>query len=289
MSERSWRTVAAVGGLLGFVSVVAVAAAGHAPGGGESRPSADAPKLVADYLASVLAVVMALGAILVIFVLGAGRARHVRQDRGRRRTSLVVGLAAFAAALIVVTQGPWADRFNRDPSRGKPATPTKAKPGKEKVPAPNRPKAYEPQFRWVPVFVVGSLILGIGGAMAVFAVRQKRELLRDLPVTIALSEVLAETLDDLRREVDPRRAVIRAYARMEQTLAAKGLPRQETEAPLEYLTRVLDVVQASGHSVRRLTQLFQRARFSTHEIDAGMKEDAIDALSGLRAELEAAR
>ena len=286
MRERSWRTVAAVGGLLGLVGVVAVAAAGHAPGGGESRPSADAPKLVADYLASVLAIVMALGAILVIFMFAAGRAQHVKQARGDRRTAFVMGLAAFAAALIVITQGPWADR---DPSDRKAATPAKAKPGKEKVPAPNRRESYEPQFRWVPVFVVGSLILGIGGAMAVFAVRRKREQLRDLPVTIALSEVLAESLDDLRREVDPRRAVIRAYARMEQTLAAKGLPREKTEAPLEYLTRVLDVVQASGHSVRRLTQLFQRARFSTHEIDAGMKEDAIEALSGLRAELEAAR
>jgi hypothetical protein len=41
--------------------------------------------------------------------------------------------------------------------------------------------------------------------------------------------------------------------------------------------------------VRKLTQLFQRARFSTHEIDTGMKEDAIEALSGLQAELEVGR
>ena len=63
----------------------------------------------------------------------------------------------------------------------------------------------------------------------------------------------------------------------------------EAEAPNEYLARVLNAVQASAHSVGKLTQLFQRARFSTHEIDAGMKEDAIEALSGLQAELEVAR
>lgn len=288
MRERSWRTVAAVGALLGLVGVVAVAAAGHAPGGGESRPSAEASKLVADYLAMVLVVLMPLGALLVLFALGAGRAQRAKRDKGTRATAFVMGIAAFAAALIIVTQGPWADWLNRN-GDGKVTQTAKPKPGKEKVPAPARRESYEPQFRWVPVSIVGSLILGIGGTMVVLAVRRKREQLRDAPVAIALSEVLAETLDDLRREVDPRRAVIRAYARMEQTLAAKGLPRQETEAPLEYLMRVLDVVQASGHSVRRLTQLFQRARFSTHEIDAGMKEDAIDALSGLRVELEAAR
>jgi hypothetical protein len=104
-----------------------------------------------------------------------------------------------------------------------------------------------------------------------------------------LSEVLAETLDDLRNEPDPRKAVIRAYARMERTLAARGLPREPFEAPLEYLARILGAVQASAHSVRRLTGLFERARFSPHEIDARMKNEAIDALSGLRAELAVPR
>jgi hypothetical protein len=37
--------------------------------------------------------------------------------------------------------------------------------------------------------------------------------------------------------------------------------------------------------VRRLTDLYSRAKFSPHEIDAEMKNDAIDALAGLRAEL----
>ncbi len=291
MKERSWRTVAAVGGLLGLVGVVAVAAAGHAPGGGESRPSADAPTLVADYLATFLAVLMPLGAIVVVFLLAAGRVQHTKQDKGKRMSSMVMGLAALAAALIIVTQGPWADWFNRSNPKGGNAAPKPAKEKpKGKAPAAARAReGYEPRFQWVPVFVVGSLILGIGGAMAVFAVRRKRQELQDAPVVVALSALLAETLDDLRREADPRRAVIRAYAKMEETMAATGLPRRETEAPLEYLTRVLDAVQASGHSVRGLTQLFQRARFSTHEIDARMKDDAIDALSGLRAELEAGR
>jgi len=146
---------------------------------------------------------------------------------------------------------------------------------------------YEPQFRWLPVIVVGSLVLGIGGAMVLMSVRRQRELLAATPIRETVDEVLAETLDDLRREQDPRKAVISAYAKMERTLAARGVPRRESEAPVEYLTRILDVVSASGHSVRRLTGLFARARYSPHEIDAKMKEDAIDALTGLRAELAA--
>ncbi len=289
MRERSWRTVAAVGGLLGLVGVVAVAAAGRSPGGGESAPSADAPGLLADYLATIALLMVPAGALLVFFSMFVRRG--YRADRGGRRAggpqSLIVTAAVLVAVLVIVQQGlrlNWIKGDTESEKSGKPGVVT----GKG-TDAPAQPEAYQPQFRWLPVFVIGSLILGIGGAMAVFAVRRRRDELRDAPIVEALSDVLAESLDDLRTERDPRQAVIRAYSRMERTLAARGLPRHETEAPLEYLRRVLDAVQASAHSVRRLTQLFQRARFSTHEIDAGMKEDAIEALSGLRAELEVAR
>ena len=80
--------------------------------------------------------------------------------------------------------------------------------------------------------------------------------------------------------------MIRTYARMEETFAAYGVARDGSEAPFEYLERVLDLLSVSAFSVRRLTQLFSRAKFSPHEVDAGMKEEAIEALAGLRAELE---
>ena len=48
----------------------------------------------------------------------------------------------------------------------------------------------------------------------------------------------------------------------------------------------LDTLGVSSASVQRLTKLYERAKFSRLEIDEGMKTDAIDALAGLRAELE---
>ena len=96
--------------------------------------------------------------------------------------------------------------------------------------------------------------------------------------------MLDDTLDDLHREPDPRKAVIpptpdggipRAY----------GLPRRPWEAPLEYLGRVLTQLTGSGASARRLTRLFERAKFSEHSIDPAMKEDAIAAVGSVREEL----
>jgi hypothetical protein len=74
---------------------------------------------------------------------------------------------------------------------------------------------------------------------------------------------------------------------MEQALGVAGLPRDPSEAPREYLGRVLPQVGAGADSVGRLTSLFERAKFSPHAIDETMKEEAISALESLRDDLQA--
>ena len=108
------------------------------------------------------------------------------------------------------------------------------------------------------------------------------------PVAEAVVAVLDEALDDLGDEGDPRRAVIAAYAQMEAALGRAGLPRVPSEAPREYLRRVLPTIGAGAESVEHLTGLFERAKFSPHAIDAAMKEEAISALETLRDELRGA-
>jgi hypothetical protein len=139
------------------------------------------------------------------------------------------------------------------------------------------------------VLVLGSLLLGIvvtTGAAVAHARRNRVAFDEEAQLARALDEVLSDSLDDLRAERDPRKAVIRAYARMEKTFGAYGVPREEHETPLEYVARVLDSLRVSSFAVRRLVSLFERAKFSPHTIESSMKDDAIGALAGLRAELE---
>ena len=104
-----------------------------------------------------------------------------------------------------------------------------------------------------------------------------------------LAVVLDDTLDDLRAEADPRRAIIAAYARLERVLAANGVPRHAAETPDEYLPRVLHDLELDSGAVERLTALFTRAKFSQHDVDTAMKEEAIGALEQVRDELRLAR
>jgi hypothetical protein len=102
------------------------------------------------------------------------------------------------------------------------------------------------------------------------------------PVAQDVAVTIRDAIDDLEHEPDARRAVIAAYARMEGVLARHGLQRQPSETPLEYLRRALLGLISSGAAVERLTGLFERAKFSPHDVDAGMKADAIESLREIR-------
>jgi hypothetical protein len=65
---------------------------------------------------------------------------------------------------------------------------------------------------------------------------------------------------------------------MEHALARAGLPRHPAEAPFEYVERALGSLETSAESVRRLTALFEWAKFSQHEPEPEMRDEAIDAL-----------
>jgi hypothetical protein len=108
----------------------------------------------------------------------------------------------------------------------------------------------------------------------------------ELSERAVLADAVTAGIDELEDDPDPRRAVIRAYGAMEGSLGAHGLPRRDAETPFEYLSRIFTGEEAGAPAAARLTPLYEQARFSTHEIDEGMRDRAIAALRDLRAELE---
>lgn len=101
-------------------------------------------------------------------------------------------------------------------------------------------------------------------------------------------EAVEVGIDELQAEPDPRRAVIRAYAGMEGSLSGRGVRRRATEAPFEYLNRVLVNGGAPPAAATHLTELFEQARFSQHVIGDGLKAEALDALIDIRESIRAA-
>jgi uncharacterized protein DUF4129 len=272
------------GVLLGLVVLVAVASRAHSPAGGGTTHGIDS-NLIWEFVLIGFFALFVLSFPIAVWVVVSTRldAPPSRKKRRNRVVSLAVGLALFLLVSVIA-----AERFYGNHDHAKKLTP----PAQQQSGAPikgNRLGKKVP-FDWLPAIVILS-IAGVGSGVVAYTLFRKPPRLVPTEADLAarLSAVLDDSLDDLRAEKDPRRAVIATYARMEQTLAGAGLPRAESETPLEYLGRVLrELLHTSADAVSRLTALFERAKFSPHEIDGAMKRDAIHALVAVRDELRAA-
>jgi uncharacterized membrane protein YidH (DUF202 family) len=269
---------------LALIGVVAVAATGSTQSGsGATRAPGDA---FFDTIFSLSILLVIPSTALLVYGLMQRRAISREMASGRYRRTSAVAFIVFMLVFTIVVYLRFRD-WERNPiDEGitdplRPQTPVAERPGG----APE--VAYEPRFAWVPVLVALGLA-AVGLAAVVIAARRRTPAARDDALAEALVEALDDSLDDLKAESDPRRAVIAAYARLERVLAAHGHARGRAETPAEYLRRLLGDLDVGAQSVRRLTDLFTRAKFSHHEVDAGMKEEAIDGLAHMRDELRAA-
>ena len=273
--------------VIALVAVVAIAATGSTPGGDSAtRPPS---QTLYDLVFTLGLVAVALGGLLLVYGLLQRRAIAGEVASGRyRRTGIVTYLLFFA---VFTGYAYW-----RLESWRPPASPEE----EQELPFPGGPQlpslpeeaetSYTPSVSWIPVLVVGGLL--VTGVLAyVLSERRARRGRGSRALLLAgqLADVLDETLDDLRAETDPRRAIIAAYARLELVLAANGIPRRAAETPQEYLERILRSLGLAGEPIGRLTELFTRAKFSQHVVDLEMKEDAIGALEEVRGELRRAR
>jgi uncharacterized BrkB/YihY/UPF0761 family membrane protein len=126
--------------------------------------------------------------------------------------------------------------------------------------------------------------------IAAFAVsmlsRQREEDEADLDAGALVAGTLTGALDELSWSDDPRSVIIKAYHDIEAALARSGLPRRPSEAPREYLERVLATVGVGAESITRLTALFELARFSEHDLGASETNEAEAALRSALADLQ---
>jgi hypothetical protein len=273
--------------VVGLLAVVAVAATGSTTGGtGRTRPPATT-FLDAVLTLGLLAVVA--GGILVAY--GLMQRKEISQEvaSGRYRRGSLVGWIAFVFAFTAYAywRGEWKLRPTGASEDVLPAETRTTPP--TGTPADATGTTYEPSLSWITIAAVLALVAAGVAAWVISGRRARRRVQRRDSLVEEVSAVLDETLDDLRAESDPRRAVIAAYVKLERVLSANGVPRGRAETEEEYLARFLRSLDVSETSGRRLTELFERARFSQHTVDHAMKDEAIGALEQLRDELRLAR
>src|SRR5215210_1680991 len=270
MNARAYGAAAVVGVVVLLALVAVASGSGWSAGDGETPA---VPRAFADYAYTTFVLLLAALIPFAIYLLAKGRV--VLVTLAGQKISLLRGLSVLFGALVV------AAAIARD--RGIGGAEGSGGSGAGDGAAGLEPGT-SPSFRW-------ELVVLVGLAAGAFALRQWSAPKR--PVDAAeIADALVDEIDgalaDLEGEDDPRRAVIAAYARMERTLAAHGVPRRPAEAPLEYLGRVLAELRVGAPAVEALTDLFEQAKFSLHDVDIRMKTDAIAALAAVRGDLQPA-
>lgn len=265
-----------------LAGIVAVAADGQPLRGPASEESGALRLPLLDVVVALVALSVVFGLVVLVAALSGERTRPGTSHRRRGgflRTAVTTLLVLGVVAALANLRGEEA-----------PEVPEQAPIGID-LPVDAPPVSDAPVW---PVLVLA----GIAGLALVLAFAASR---RGEPATTSTDEHLAETvapeqrriageafdasIDELRREPDPRRAVVRAYARLLDGLERAGLGRRLDEAPHEHLIRALDRLDVAPGPLQVLTDLFAEARFSLHAIGAGHQQAAVDALVAARSSL----
>jgi hypothetical protein len=286
VTGRSTRLALVAFGLLVLLGVVAFASRSGLGHQSQAKPS---PAYVSYAFSAFLIVfVLAIPVAMYGFLVQA-REGEVARKSYRQRTLESIGMMFFfgcLAFIVVYLKRHHHSIFNINPQGLNNAKNALKHRGGHRA-------KVEPQFEWTVLWIaLAVLAAGCGWFYYTWRMRKRRTAVPlDHERTVAddFAASIGDAIDDLEAEPDARRAVIAAYARMEAVLARNGLRRRPSETPVEYLRRILLGLTARGDAVSRLTSLFEQAKFSRHEIDASMKQDAIGALREIRSDLQGAQ
>jgi hypothetical protein len=278
------RIAATIGGALALLLLVVVASRGGRPSGGVDTGGQTTSTVIVNVALLVAAILAAGLVVMVLFSFQPGRSQRPQPRTGPKLLGQLVAfmlLAAFVFAIVFAIRD---GGFRQRHRSGADNVAEALQELQAKATASGRDSV-----DWLPAGIVfGATAVGLA-ALGVMVMRRQPLPEPEAALKARLARIFDETLQDLYAEEDPRRAVIAAYGRMERILGYHGMERRAAEAPHEYVSRVLEQIVASGSSVRRLTRLYERARFSAHDIDPAMKQEAIAAVAAVRDELQAAQ
>lgn len=276
MSRRS--------GIVLMTAVLLAAVALALPDGialsGRADPRVVVPRLpVAFYV--LLVALVAMGIVASISV-GFERQERPRRTRGLRFIAGLLVALALWAAFPSIQEGVSKLIDAIDFSAGD----SEAPPSDEDANESNQALANDLSsvLGAVLTLLLAIVVLGVGSTL--FWMFRSQRIPDENADAIPLQEAVDAGRVDLEGITDPREAVIACYSQMRRAALSAGTEVVASDTPIEALARLLQRHRVSAGSSTRLTELFERARFSPHQIDENMRLAALDALEKVRAEME---
>jgi hypothetical protein len=286
-------TVASTIGI-GSVVLLAVAASGATAeiGTGRRQPP-DAMLVVAEWFGAFLALGIAAFGVVLVGLLRSARRRRRADDEFEKYIeprklprAWAIALAFLAAAgvaaavllaLLSTSQSP--PRFTAPSLPSRSTSPPLGRPAQPSPP-------HLPPFPW-GWFAAVAIVLGASIGVVALVARQRSGSRPDRETRRLVDADVDETsLARLARDAEPRLAVRLAYAFMRRTLNARGLVSTDTDAPREYALRAGTLAPDLADPVWEVTALYERARFSSLDVDDDAKRRALESVRQLEPEAQ---
>jgi hypothetical protein len=304
--KPTWRVVA----LIVLLIVVAAALRGYLPA--RDRMTHAEP---GSSRAALLFVIVALSATLTLLAVAViARLRDPRAaapktsdlsdmlGTGKGRPSwrvVLIGLGVIIAwlAIAMLLARLWAPQ-SVTPSQATPATSTAPSLHTAPPPQPRRPRSNTgDMYAILLTSAIPTMLLLVAGT--VISSRRQRQGSKGVAFDddvessppaprseslVRAAELGLAEMTDLSRE--PREAIIACYAAMERELAnVPGAVPQEFDTPTEVLARAVEHHALQADNAIQLVNLFEEARFSSHVMNEGHRQVAVDVLGLVLAEL----
>jgi hypothetical protein len=144
----------------------------------------------------------------------------------------------------------------------------------------------------VELVTYGGMTLLVGAVIVASVILLRRHAAAAEPAERAdddganLRQAVESGLRALQSTGDARAAIIACYVAMEHSLATAGAARSSAETSAELLTIAAASGLLHGPAASKLTTLFYEARYSSHELPPGARDDARRALDAISADLQ---
>jgi hypothetical protein len=260
---------------------------------GANREAVSAPTAVLQSLAAAGGVVLVVALLLLWVETPTGR-----RPRRRRRTLAGDELDGLGASLwgagktvavlllcLAVLCLAAMSLLSRDPAPSQRATGARPSATAPSPPGEGATPAESVHLGWLLLPIALAFAILTPAAAVVRRRRSKRGEAARGEETGALGRAVRASIAALEAERDPRTAITRAYARMEQSFRDVEIVRARDETASEFLGRTMRRLQVSADAAAALTERFEEVRFSTHPITEADREHALASLHRVEREL----
>jgi len=149
---------------------------------------------------------------------------------------------------------------------------------------PSNPSISEPLYSQSTIaLIIIAAVMGILFGIFVVKVYRKKEVKIKKEV-ITTKEVMERAIYKVKIGKDVRGAILAAYKEMEKLMRSRGVEDKDYYTPREFREFALETLKISQKPVDTLTNLFEIARYSRHEMNEEHRKLALKALEEIRNE-----